>query len=256
MVFRRQTKPGCCLAFLALSVLAAIAPAASAQTYTYEVRRQHIRGGTEGVLRISHEGISFGEHVKKSHNGKSKAEAYVWRYDEIQQLTVGASELRVLTYEDSRWRLGRDREYVFDRLPRDLATEVFPLLNRILDQRFVAALPDERAAEWKVRAKLDRGLTGTLGTLALTDEELIFDGGKPDESRSWRLRDLENVSTAGPLDLTVTTSEKSGLFRGGMRQFHFQLQQALSDDRYNKLWRRLNRSKGLTFLEPYAQASN
>ena len=61
--------------------------------------------------------------------------------------------------------------------------------------------------------------------------------------------DIENISQTGPLDFTVTTSEKSGWFRGGMRQFHFQLQQELPEAIYNGLWREINRSHGLAFLD-------
>jgi hypothetical protein len=56
-------------------------------------------------------------------------------------------------------------------------------------------------------------------------EQIVFDAGERGVSRSWRLIDIENVSGSGPLDLTVTTTEKSGLFRVGSRQFHFQLRQ-------------------------------
>lgn len=226
-------------------MLAMAVPASSAQTYTYEVRHRHLHGGATGILRISPDGIAFAEQGKKK-----KPETWRWRYEDIQQLTVGNSELHVLTYEDSKWELGRDREYVFDQLPRDLAVEVFPMLSRLLDQRFIAAVADKRPPEWKLGAKLDHGLSGTIGTLTMTADELIFSTKKPGESRSWRLMDIENVSTTGSLDLTIATDEKSGVFRGGMRQFHFQLQQALPVERYNELWRRVNRTKGLTFLEP------
>jgi hypothetical protein len=245
MVLRRKTKSCCGLILLGVALAS---PKASAQTYTYEVRHRHLQGGAMGTLRISQDGISFDEHGKKS-----KPEAYRWRYEEIQQLTVGGAELRVLTYQDSKWKLGRDREYVFDRIPRNLAVEVFPMLTRSLDQRFIAAMADKRAPEWKLSAKLDHGLSGTLGTLSVTDEEIIFETKKPDESRTWRLSDIENVSSTGSLSLTLTTNEKSGLFRGGMRQFHFGLQQRLSEDRYNELWRGVNRTKGLTFLEQERQ---
>ena len=245
MVLRRKAQPCCGVILLGLALTA---HGASAQTYTYEVRHRHTHGGANGTLQISQDGISFAEH-----GTKSKPETYRWRYEEIQQLTVGGMELRVLTYEDSKWKLGRDREYVFDRLPGGLAVEVFPMLTRSLDQRFIAALADKLIPEWKLSAKLDHGLSGTLGTLSVTDEELIFETKKPDESRTWRLSDIENVSSTGSLSLTVTTNEKSGVFRGGMRQFHFELQQALSEDRYNELWRRINRTKGLTFLEAARQ---
>ena len=246
MVLRSEAKSFSGLVLRGLFVFAVgFVPVASAQTYTYEVRHRHWHGGAMGTLRISPDSISFEEHGKKN-----KTDSRQWRYEEIQQLTVGASELRVLTYEDSKWKLGRDREYLFDRLPSDLAAEVYPWLARIFDRRFIAALPDKQpGAEWKVGAKLGRGLKGTLGTLVVSRDLIVFDTEKPNQARSWRITDIENISRSGSLDLAITTSEKTGMFRGGDRQFHFQLQQDLSEERYNALWREINRSKGLTFLD-------
>ena len=226
----------------------AFTPNAAAESYTYEVRHRHWHGGAPGTLRISPEGIAFEEQGKKS-----TSDSRQWRYEEIQQLTVSRSELRILTYEDSKWKLGRDREYMFDRVPKSLAVETFPLWAAKLDQRFIAGIPETNSApEWKAGAKLDHGLSGTLGTLMLGKERIVFDAGERGDSRSWRLIEIENVSRVGPLDLTLTTSEKSGWFRGGSRQFHFQLQQALPEDHYYALWRRINSSQGLRFLDPEA----
>jgi hypothetical protein len=245
MALRSKTKSFAGLGLAGLLTFCASLAAAPAQVYTYEVRHQHWRKGAMGTLRISPDGISFDEH-----GTKNKGDSRSWRYEEIQQLTVSPFELRVLTYEDSKWKLGRDRGYVFDRVPKDLAIETYPLWTAKLDQRFIAAVPaPESAPEWKARAKLNHGLSGTLGTLIFGKAEIVFDAGDRGGSRSWRLMDIENVSRTGALDLTITTSEKSGWFRGGMSQFHFQLEQALPEDRYYALWRRVNRSKGLSFLE-------
>ena len=246
MVLRSETRLFTAVVFrVGFALAALLVPLASAQTYTYEVRHQDWHGGAKGTLRISPDSIAFEEHGKKG-----KADPRQWSYEEIQQLTIGKSEVRVLTYEDSKWKLGRDREYVFDRIPSDLATEVYPLLSGTLDQRLVAAVADPQAApEWKIGAKLTQNLKGTTGTLAAGPDLIVFDTKKPDEARSWRIADIQNVTSSGPFDLTITTGEKGGVFRGE-RQFHFQLQQALSEDQYNALWRRVNRSKGLTFLEP------
>lgn len=245
MALRSKAKSVASLGFLGLLLFGVSQRAGSAQTYTYEVRHQHWRKGAMGTLRIAPEGISFDEHGKKN-----KADSRSWRYGEIQQLTVSPSELRILTYEDSKWKLGRDREYIFDRVPKSLAVETYPLWAARLDQRFIAAVPaPDSAPEWKARAKLDQGLFGTLGTLSIDKDGVVFDVGQRSGSRSWRLMDIDNISRTGPLDFTITTSEKSGWFRGGMTQFHFQLQQALPEDRYYALWRRLNQSKGLTFLD-------
>ena len=245
MAFRNETKSIAGLGFLGLLLFGVSPLVALAQTYTYEVRHQHWRKGAMGTLRISPEGISFEERGKKA-----KTDSREWRYEEIQQLTASPSELRILTYEDLKWKLGRDREYVFDRLPKSLAIETYPLWTGKLDQRFIAAVPaPEPTPEWKAKAKLDHGLSGTLGTVIVGKEGIVFDAGERGGSRSWRLIDIDNISRTGLLDLTVTTSEKSGWFRGGMTQFHFQLQQALPEDCYYALWRRLNRSKGLTLLD-------
>src|ERR1700737_4139215 len=101
---------------------------ASAQSYTYEVRHHHWHGGAAGTLHISPDGISFEERGKKG-----KAVSRSWRYEEIKQLTVSPSDPRILTYEDSKWKLGRDREYVFNRVPKDLAVETYPLWTSKLD---------------------------------------------------------------------------------------------------------------------------
>src|SRR6266700_1393597 len=99
-----------------------------------------------------------------------------WRYEKIQELTVSPAELRILTYEDSKWKLGRDREFVFDHLPKGLAAETYPLWASKLDQRFIGALPEPRAsAEWKAGAKLDQGLSGTLGSLTIGKDWIVFD---------------------------------------------------------------------------------
>src|SRR5260370_42192843 len=80
---------------------------AFAQPFTYEVRHQHLRGGAMGTLRITQDSIAFEE---KSKNGTHSRE---WKYADVQQLSLSPAEFRILTYEDRKWQLGRDREYVF-----------------------------------------------------------------------------------------------------------------------------------------------
>ena len=248
MAFRNEAKSIASIGLFSLLLFGVFPPATSAQTSTFDVRHRHWHGGATGTLRVTPDEISFAENSKKS-----KTDSRIWRYEEIQQLSVGPTELRILTYEDSKWKLGRDREYVFDRLPKELAEQTYHLLNGKLDQRFIAAIPDPGTSlEWKTKAKLDQGFSGTLGTLLISREGVVFDAGEHGGSRSWRLMDIDNISRTGPLDFTLTSSEKSGWFRGGMTQFHFQLQETLPESRFNALWRRLNQSKGLTFLDPDA----
>ena len=48
--------------------------------------------------------------------------------------------------------------------------------------------------------------------------------------------------------MTITTFERAKLDYGNLKQFNFELKQRLEEDRYNDLWLRLNRTKGLKVL--------
>jgi hypothetical protein len=209
-----------------------------AQPFTYEVRHQHLRGGAMGTLRITQDSIAFEE---KSKNGTHSRE---WKYADVQQLSLSPAELRILTYEDRKWQLGRDREYVFDRLPEGLSQQAYGLFHQNLDQRFIAELadPDVRTL-WQAGAKLRRGLGGSEGTLRIGEDRIVYQTSASGESRTWRLQDIDNLSTAGPFDLAITTIELSGWRHAGPHEFRFQLKQALPENRYNELWRRINQSK-------------
>jgi hypothetical protein len=61
--------------------------------------------------------------------------------------------------------------------------------------------------------------------------------------------DIENVSTSGPFDLSVTTLERSAWYHASPTEYHFRLKEVLRQDRYDELWRRLNQTKGLQLLK-------
>ena len=143
-------------------------------------------------------------------------------------------------YKDNRWQLGRDREYVFDKLPASLASEWYPVFRPRLDARFVAALADNQVpAEWQMPVKLVHGRGGLQGVLLMGADRVVYNSSQPGESRTWRIGDLENVSSSGLFNLTVATHE---------RVFRFQLKHAMSDERYQELWMRVNQGRGLKIL--------
>ena len=213
-----------------------------AQTVT--VRHQHLRKGAEGELQVTSEGISFTE------TGKGKAHSRRWKYAELQQVELGAGVLRVLTYEDQKWQLGRDREFVFDHLPAGFSQGVYAQWRERLDGRFVADLPDAGvAALWERPAKLLGTIRGSLGVVRVGADRIVYETGAAEQSRTWRFADIENVASAGPFDLSVVTREHHGVWNAGTREFRFQLQQALTEAQFNELWRRLNLSKQSDFIE-------
>jgi hypothetical protein len=222
----------------ALIVTAALA---AAQPFTYVVRHQHLHGGETGTLRVGLDSIAFEEQ------GKHAAHSHEWKYSDIQQLSLSATELHILTYEDRKWQFGRDRDYVFDQLPEGLSKQLYPLFARNLDQRFVAELSDAGASPiWEMPVKLRHGLGGSQGTLLIGQDRIVYRTDAPGESRTWRYADIDSVSTGGLFDLSLTTLERTGWRHAGPTEFRFELKQALHEDRYNDLWRRINRSRILT----------
>jgi hypothetical protein len=220
------------------ALLTLSAAMAFAQTFTYPVRHEHVRGGAMGALLIGPSTIVFTEPGK--HAGHSRE----WAYADIQQVLLSPTSLRILTYEDRKWQLGRDRDYVFDHLPEDLVREIYPRFARQLDQRFIAALADPEVGPlWLAGVKLRHRLGGSQGTLLVGVDRIVYQAKAPGESRTWRFEDIGNIATGGLFDLSITTLERSDWRHSGPTEFHFQLKEPLAEDRYNDLWLRIRETK-------------
>jgi hypothetical protein len=192
----------------------------------YRVRHVHLRNGVEGRLTIGEDGIAFVEAGKHTDHSRR------WKFDDIRQLTLSPAVLRVQTYE------GRNREFVFDGLPKELSATWYPVFSRRLDQRFVAALADEQVKpEWQVPVRLAKKVQGDL---LVGGDRVVFRTDAPNESRTWRISDIDSVASSDRFDLTVMTRE---------REFHFELKQALAESHYQELWRAVNRAHGLQILK-------
>jgi hypothetical protein len=237
MVLRSKAQIG------ALLILAFVGPVIASEPLVFQVRHRHVRQGAEGTLRVTDDGIAFEE------GGKHKDHSRRWQFEDIEQLTLGCGVLRILTYETKRLNLGGDREFVFDNLPEDFAAQLYPSFSRRLDQRFVAAIADnEITGIWEAPAKLLHWRGGSQGRIILGPDHVVFQAESPEQSRTWRVNDIDLVSSSGPFDLTITTFERSGASYAAHKDFHFTLKQPLSEAEYNALWARVNQAKGLTIL--------
>jgi hypothetical protein len=247
MEFRSQKAIG---AFVA--VLFAAAPATfGEQEFRYQVwhghgRPPHIRkAGGKGTLTITGAGVSFEEAGNKKH-------VWHWTYRDVQQLEISPETLRVLTYNDNKWKLGADREYRFDLAGGETLTEAYAFLRDRLDQRFVAALPDKGVkAAWEIPVKHLLRFGGSQGVLTFGEDRVVYTADKKNDSRTWRYADIENISNNGPYQLTITTYERARSHYGNLKGFNFQLKEKLDDARYNELWMKVNEAKGLKILGAY-----
>lgn len=246
MAFRTQKGVGFLIAF-GLWLL----PAARAQQeLRYEARHDHWRGACTGILRIDERGVAFQE-VKK--NNQKGSHAWEWPYQEIQQLELAPGKLRVLTYKDSRWKLGADREYEFTVRSGTLQ-EAYSFLRNRLDRRFVAALADaEGEGLWQLPVKHLGRVMGSDGVLIVGQNQITYRANEGETSRTWRYSDIDNISSSDRYQLTLTTFERAKFHYGDRKQFNFQLKEPLDENRYNELWRSLTRTKGLNFLSGIEQ---
>ncbi|MGA2771147.1 MAG: hypothetical protein ABSG26_10065 [Bryobacteraceae bacterium] len=202
-----------------------ILAAALASAAQFAVRHKHLNGGCAGAMTVDENGVSF---------TGAKKHAWSWKYEDIQELALAPDGIRILTYKDSRLRLGKDREYNFTgKIP---AEDLYALLRDRMDQRFVAAVgqaPD--LPSWSLPVKHLRPIVGSEGTLAFGAEAIVYSTPARDESRTWRYSDVESIGSSGPFQLTITTLEKG---------FNFQLKQPITEARYNQLWLQIEKKNG------------
>lgn len=236
MAFRSQAA-ALCLILLGVT--------AQAEDVRIRVRHPHLRGEGRGVLTAAETGLSFREEGKKA--GEHQ---WTWAWTDVQQLWVGKDRVKVLTYQDQRWKLGADREFTFTVQAGERLAVLAAAAREALGQRLVAAF-EEQPGEvlWQVPVKRQRALGGSEGVLVVARDRILYRSPEKGESRTWLLSDLDNVSSSGPFDLTVTTFERSKRDYGSRAQFSFQLKQPLEPARYEALWRRLHQGKQMEFLQ-------
>ena len=227
------------------------------QGLQFDVRHQRALKDHPGRVTIDGEGVQYEQVLTAKQRAKAakgkktpKLESARWDYQDIQQLWLSPEKLVIVTYKDRKWVLGVDKEFEFYLTGKDQpVTAAYERLKGKLDERFVAALAEPvTPAEWEIPVKLLGTLQGSEGVLQVSEDRIVYKTVRKGHSRTWRLTDIDNLSTAGPFQLTLTTYERAVTHYGSLKGFNFQLKRKLDAGRFEALWRRLNRGKGLEFL--------
>jgi len=212
------------------------------------MRHEHLRKGCAGVMTVDEDGVRF----TGAQTG-TKMHAWVWKYQDIQELTLGSDSIHILTYKDRRLGLGAGREYDFTgKLPVET---LYGLLRDRMDQRFIAAVVPQGglrglAPGWSLPVKhlgsitLKLRTTGSEGTLAFGPDNIAYTTEARDDSRAWRYSDIDSISSSGPFQLTITTFEQARSHYLDRKGFNFQLKQPITEARYNELWLQIERKNG------------
>ena len=234
-----------------------LAATAWGQSLQFDVRHERALKDHPGRVTIDDQGVQYDQVLTAKQQSKvakgkkpPKLEKARWDYHDIQQLWLSPEKLVIVTYKDRKWFLGVDKEFEFFLTGKDQSlTAAYDRLKERLDERFVAALADPLlSARWEIPVKLLGTIQGSEGALQFGEDRIVYKTDGKGQSRTWRLEDIENVSTSGPFQLTLTTHERAKSHYGSLKGFNFQLKQKFDQQRFDLLWRRLNRDKGLQFL--------
>jgi len=200
----------------------------------------------EGTLRVSDSGVCFAS------KGEGEA-ARCWDYADIQHLDrVSSTELRLLSYEDVAWKLGRDRDYRFELLAGELPDVLFDRMTERIGKPVTDRLVQEPAeAEDKIPAKHLKTLGGSEGSIHISQERIVYLTEASEQSREWRLdREVASVWSSDLYRLEVHVYEgNAGAFRQP-KVYKFALKSPLDPKLYRRLKLRLyeiDRERGLNW---------
>jgi hypothetical protein len=237
MEFRSQT--AIVVVYLALGAAAWAQPAV-------EVRHDHLLRDKTGTLRFDQAGVAF----EKSGGKPDQSHPARWDYVDIRQIELRQERIILLLYSDrSPWLLGVDKEYEFPLAKGQDVRPVYEYLKDKLSQRLVADLADSSVPVlWEVPVKRLGTFRGSHGRLRVGPDHIVYETGRKNASRTWRMEDIETVSSSGPRQLTITTHERAITHYGSRKDFNFQLKEPIDERRYNLLWRRLNGGKLHAYL--------
>jgi hypothetical protein len=208
-----------------------------AQEIRFPVRHNHVIGSCAGELIFRGDGVEYATHDKKH--------ARVWKYEDIQQIgLLSPKDISILTYEDSKWMLGKDRAFHFKITKGEIAAPLWTMLQTKLTRPLVSAIvPPDIAPRYRIPAKHERGFAGSQGILEISDQYIMYKTETKQDSRIWRYEDISSIGTTGPYQLRLTSMDRTQGETGAERNFVFSLKQKLQPAIYDFIWWKINGPK-------------
>lgn len=211
-----------------------VSSALQAQEVRFPVQHGRLLRDRTGDLIFSETGVEYRTTAK----GDSRA----WKYEDIQQLgLLSPKELTIISYEDSKWKLGKDLFYRFTITAGEITPALWTQLQAKLKRPVVSAvIPLGIAPKFTIPVKHLRGFSGTQGMLEIGDEYIIYKTAVPKDSRIWRYEDISSVGTTGPYQVRLTSMDRAENESGGERNFVFSLKERLAPEAYDFIWWKIN----------------
>ncbi len=218
---------------------------ALAQSFEFQVERELIFRNHRGTLVITTDGIEY----KTSQKNESRS----WRYTDIQQIKIESpTELEILTYEDQRRMLGRDRIFKFRLLEGKVTPEVSAFLTARATRPIATSVAPAPNVEpkYETAVKHQHALGGCEGALKIYPDRIVYESAETAaHSRYWRYSDIQGFSHPSRYRFEVSTFENK--FGGPTKVYEFQLKEDLPAQAYDYVWVRVNPAE----LYPYGSAA-
>jgi plastocyanin domain-containing protein len=225
--------------FLLLPVMAA------AQSFEFPVERERLLRNHRGTLVVTPDGIEY--------RTDQKNESRSWRYKDIQQIKIESpTVLEILTYEDQRQMLGRDRIFRFRLLEGKITPEVSALLVAKASRQVATSVAPAPGAspKFETAVKHLHSFGGCEGALKIYPDRVSYESAdKPEHSRYWRYSDIQGFGHPSRYRFEITTFEDK--FGGPTKVYDFQLKEDLPASTYDYVWVRVNPAE----LYPYGSAA-
>jgi len=216
---------------------------AMAQEFSYSVRHRHALRDCGGVLNINSSGISY-----TTTKGKDSRK---WSFDDIRTLQIKSpTQISVLTYEDQKRWVGKDKVFEFDLVGKKATPELSAFLlthvERPMKLAVIPEIPEE--ATYEIMVKHLHAIAGTRGVLRIYPDKVVYITEVEGDSRVWRMRDIERFSQPDRFRFQlVGYVPESGRPN---ESYDFQLMQDLPDGLYDYLWVRLHPSSYYPAIQP------
>jgi hypothetical protein len=201
----------------------------AAQTFSV-IHEKTLRRNERGKIEIADKGIAY--KAAKEKNSR------FWKYEDIQYFDrISTKEFTILSYEDQRLLLGRDKEYHFLITDGALTDDIFRRIEESLGRPSTdRVVPKITGVEYEVPAKHLHTFGGCEGTLEFTKDAIYYVTPDKEDARVWRLGlDVQSVWSADPYRLEIFAYDNNRREFSRTRGYQFDLKRPLDPLFYRKL---------------------
>jgi hypothetical protein len=183
-----------------------------------------------GKIEFTDAGITYQAAKKKS--------SRFWKYVDIQYFDrQSEKEFTILSYEDQRLLLGRDKEYHFRITDGSLTDGIFRKIETRLGKPSTnRVIPTIAPVQYEVPAKHLHTFGGCEGMLRFTKDAIYYATPDKKDDRVWRLDiDVQSVWSADPYRLEIFAYDNNRREFSRTRDYQFALKKPLDPSFYRNL---------------------